>query len=153
MQASTSPSELQAPASVVPQPATPAAQALSAVSETQASAAQTDSRDQVRQSIERWSRAWSARDVNTYLDAYARSFVPAGGQDKAAWEQTRRQRILSKSAIAHEIRNLQITLDGNKATARFEQTYTADHLRSVGPKTLQLELNGDKWLIVSESAS
>lgn len=114
---------------------------------------QIDERSRVQQAIERWSRAWSARDVNAYLAAYARTFVPAGGQGRSAWEQTRRQRILSKSAITHEVRSLQITLDGNKATARFEQTYTADHFRSVGPKTLQLELSGDQWLIVSESAS
>ena len=116
-------------------------------------AAPADAQAQVRQTIEEWSRAWSARDVNAYLGMYGRSFAPEGGQARSAWEQTRRQRILSKSAIAHEVRNLQITLQGNKATARFEQTYTADRVRSVGPKTLRFELESDKWRIVSESTS
>lgn len=112
-----------------------------------------DAQVQVRQAIEQWSRAWSARDVNAYLEMYARSFVPDGGQGRSAWEQTRRQRILSKTAIAHEVRNLQISLQGNQAVARFEQTYTADHMRTVGAKTLRLELESGKWRIVSESTS
>ena len=91
--------------------------------------------------------------MNAYLGMYSRSFVPDSGQSKSAWEQTRRQRILSKTAIVHEVRNLQITLQGNKAVVQFEQAYTADKVRSVGPKTLRLELDDDKWLIVSESTS
>lgn len=65
----------------------------------------------------------------------------------------RRQRILSKQSITHEIRNLQITVEGDKATARFEQTYVADNFRSVGPKILRLERFGQEWLIVSETTN
>ena len=146
------------PASAAAQPATSEPQPQTAPPTPAAEAntppaAPADAQVQVREAIEQWSRAWSARDVNAYLGMYGRSFVPEDGQARSAWEQTRRQRILSKSAIAHEVRNLQITLQGNKATARFEQTYTADRVRSVGPKTLRFELEGDKWRIVSESTS
>jgi len=107
----------------------------------------------VRQAVERWRAAWSGRDVETYLSQYGRSFVPPGGQSRSAWESTRRQRISSKKQIVVEIRELEITLEENAATAKFEQTYAADALRSVGQKTLRLSREGGRWLIVSESAN
>lgn len=108
---------------------------------------------QIRKALERWSLAWSSRNIDAYFNQYARSFVPAGGQSRSVWERTRRQRILSKSQIVHEIRDLQITLDGNKATANFEQMYATDQTRLVGPKTLRLQKEGLDWLIISESSN
>lgn len=107
----------------------------------------------VRETLARWSHAWSSRDVNAYLSVYARTFTPEGGMQRQVWEQTRRQRILSKTAITHEMRNVQIVVDDDKATVRFEQTYVADSLRSVGPKVLRLERFGQEWLIVSETSN
>lgn len=108
---------------------------------------------QVRKALELWSLAWSARNVDAYLERYAKSFVPAGGQSRSAWEKMRRQRILSKSQISHEIRDLQITVEGDKATANFEQMYTTGQTRQVGAKTLRLQREGVNWLIISESSN
>jgi hypothetical protein len=108
---------------------------------------------QIREALERWSLAWSSQNMNAYFDQYAKSFVPAGGQSRSSWERTRRQRILSKSQITHQIRDLQITLEGDKATANFEQLFATDQTRLVGPKTLRLQREGMKWLIVSESSN
>jgi ketosteroid isomerase-like protein len=109
--------------------------------------------DQIRRSIERWSVAWSARDMDAYFAQYAKSFEPAGGQSRTAWELTRRQRIQSKQHIMHEVRDLDIKVDGDKAIANFEQLYVADKTRLVSPKTLRLQRDGNNWLIVSEGSN
>lgn len=132
-----------APAAAAPEPALTAS--------TAEPARVPDADAQIRQSLDRWSRAWSTRNMPAYLAAYAPNFVPEGGQNRLAWEQSRQQRILSKQTITHEIRNLQISVDGDKATARFEQTYVADGLRLVGPKVLRLERTAQAWLIVAET--
>lgn len=108
---------------------------------------------QIRKALELWSLAWSSRNLDAYFDQYAKTFVPAGGQSRTAWEKTRRQRILSKSQISHEIRDLQITVDADQATANFEQMYATDQTRLVGPKTLRLQRVGSSWRIISESSN
>ena len=107
--------------------------------------------EQVRKTLERWSAAWSSRDMEAYLGQYAKSFVPAAGQSRAAWEKTRHQRILSKGHITHEVRDLDIVVQGDTATAHFEQMYAADQTRQVGPKTLRLQKENGDWRIMSES--
>lgn len=108
---------------------------------------------QIRKTIDLWSTAWSSRNMEAYFEQYAKSFVPAGGLSRAAWDKIRRQRILSKNQITHEVRDLQITVEGQKATANFEQMYATDQTRLVGPKTLQLQREGANWRIISESAN
>jgi colicin import membrane protein len=108
---------------------------------------------QIRKVLERWSLAWSTRNMDAYFDQYAVSFVPAGGLSRSAWERVRRQRILSKSQITHEMRDLQITLEGDKATANFEQLYATEQTRLVSPKTLRLQREGLSWRIISESSN
>lgn len=105
---------------------------------------------QIRKALELWSTAWSSRNMEAYFAQYAKSFVPGGGQSRSAWEKVRRQRILSKNDISHEMRDLQIVVQGDHATANFEQMYATDQTRLVGPKTLQLKREGVNWLIISE---
>lgn len=156
MMASATPAQAALPvaSTLTSTPATPAAVAPEPVlaASTAEPVRVADADAQIRQSLDRWSRAWSTRNMPAYLAAYAPNFVPEGGQNRLAWEQSRQQRILSKQTITHEIRNLQISIDGdNKATARFEQTYVADGLRLVGPKVLRLERSAQTWLIVAET--
>jgi ketosteroid isomerase-like protein len=106
---------------------------------------------QVRQAIERWSVAWSSRDLPVYLDQYSKSFVPAGGQSRVDWEKTRHQRILSKKQINHDVRDLEIKVNSDTASAHFKQVYEADHARQVGTKTLLLKREDGNWRIYSES--
>jgi len=124
-----------------------------ALTSSEVASASVNDRNQIRNAIARWSAAWSARDMDTYLGQYANEFVPAGGQSRQAWEKSRRQRIQSKRQIFHEVRDLDIQLNGEEATAHFEQSYAADKTRVVGPKTLRLKRYGVNWLIISESAN
>ena len=77
--------------------------------------------------------------------------MPPGGQTRAAWEDDRRKRITGKSSISVKLDNLAVTVDGNKAVAKFRQNYRADALSVSSRKTLDLQRMGERWLIVKES--
>jgi 3'-phosphoadenosine 5'-phosphosulfate sulfotransferase len=86
--------------------------------------------------------------MTKYLGAYGRDFEPAGGQPRKAWEEERRSRIVGKSRIEVRLDDLKVSVDGNKATARFRQDYRADTLHVTSRKRLDLPTAGDGWVIV-----
>lgn len=134
-----------APAPVAaPAPAAPSAKAPAAAPAADAS------RD-VENAVQAWARAWSAKDMQAYLAAYGQDFDPPGKQSRKAWEEERRSRIVPRSRISVRLSDLDIEVDGSKATAKFRQAYSADGLNISGNKTLELRKVGDRWLIVRES--
>ncbi len=103
------------------------------------------------QAVRAWASSWAAKDVPAYLAAYAKDFDPPGKQSRAAWEEERKRKIKGKSSIAVKLEHLNVTVNGNKAVARFRQDYRADSLAVSSRKTLDLVKSGDKWLIQRES--
>jgi ketosteroid isomerase-like protein len=96
-----------------------------------------------------WAEAWSRKDLDTYFAAYAPDF--AGGTSRKAWEDERRARIAGKKSIVVKLSDLQVVVNGDKATARFRQDYAADAQKVSSRKTLDLARQGGKWVIVRES--
>ena len=129
-------------AAATPAPAAPAAAPAQAPSAGIA---------EIETAVRAWADAWSARDVDRYLAAYAPDFTPARKQDKKQWEAERRTRISNKSKISVTVDDLVISVNGQTASARFKQVYSADKLKSTDRKTLELQRVGDKWLIRKES--
>lgn len=107
----------------------------------------------VQAAIKQWSSAWAARDVTQYLASYAANFKAAGlTHDK--WEAQRKERIGKAQTISVELSDMQVKLrDDTHAAATFKQAYQSDSYHDNTRKTLQLEKNGDAWLIVSEQAA
>jgi len=103
--------------------------------------------------VRAWARAWAAKDVKGYLAAYGKDFNPPGNASRSAWETERRQRIGGKSKITVKLDNLSVSVNGDKATAKFRQDYKADALAVSSRKTLDLVRSGDRWLIVRESVN
>lgn len=101
--------------------------------------------------VRRWAAAWSERDMNGYLQAYAPEFVVPGKHGRQSWEEERRQRILSKSKITVQLSDVSVTVNNDRATVNFLQNYSADKLQQKARKTLELVLNGGRWLIVRET--
>jgi tetratricopeptide (TPR) repeat protein len=99
-----------------------------------------------------WAKAWSAKDVAGYLGAYSKEFTPPGKQSRAAWEEDRRKRIVGKNSISVKLDNLEVSVSGNKAVAKFRQQYRAGALSVSSRKTLQLLRTGDRWQITKESS-
>lgn len=106
--------------------------------------------ESVTSAVQAWASAWAAKDMKAYLGAYDKAFNPPGSQTRAAWEKEREARIVGKSKISVKLSNLTVSVQGNKATARFRQAYSADALNVTSRKTLELVNNG-RWAIVRES--
>lgn len=153
-----------APEPVASKPATPAVPAANATPAQTATAAAApaaqpkaepasgaDVRKDVETAVRNWAKAWAARDMKGYLSAYGRDFDTPGGVKRSAWEEERRQRITGKSKISVTVSNLNITVNGSKATAKFRQDYKANELAVSSRKVLELTKTGDRWLIVRES--
>jgi len=142
------------PAATPPAPAAPAAAAAAPAAPAAAPAqAPNAGIAEVETAVRAWAAAWSARDVDRYLAAYAPDFTPAKKQDRKQWEAERRTRITNKSKISVAVDDLVISVSGQTASARFKQVYSADKLKSTDRKTLELQRVGDKWLIRKESTS
>lgn len=140
------PATTKAPAAVATAPAAaPAAAAPSAP------AASADAQREVEAAVAAWAQAWASKNVTGYLGAYGPAFKPPGGQARAAWEAERRARIEPRSRIGVDISDLTVTVNAERATARFRQAYTSDNLDVTSRKTLELVKSGNRWLIVRES--
>ena len=143
--------------SAVTKPAPTAVNAKAAVAvaapptPTKAAPSAGDAGADAQAAVRAWAKAWAAKDMTAYLDAYGKGFVSATKQSRSAWEQERRDRIVGKSSIGVTLENLNVTVHGDKATAKFLQLYHADTLSVTSRKTLELVKEGDKWLIVRET--
>lgn len=141
-----------AAAPVQPKPAAAPAVVPAAPASAAAPAGATNGQREVEQAVRAWARAWSDKNMSQYLAAYDKGFDTPGQQSRSAWEQDRRLRITSKSRISVNLLELQITVNGNRAVAKFRQDYKADALAVLSRKTLELSKTGDRWLIVKESS-
>lgn len=96
-----------------------------------------------------WAKAWTDQNVKGYLGYYSDNFKPASGT-RSAWATERRARIEDKGHIDVQVNGPTVRIDGNTATVRFRQGYTSNRLTVTSRKTLILEKNGNKWLIIQE---
>jgi outer membrane protein, adhesin transport system len=101
--------------------------------------------------LKQWLVAWSGRDVEAYLGAYAPSFTPAGDVARDAWAQKRRQVLGRTEKIAIEVANVQVSVHGEHAETRFRQSYRSPSFSDVVLKTLTWQQIDGKWLIVAET--
>jgi len=138
-----------APAPAAAAPAAPAAAPAAAA--PAASAAASGPAKDVEAAVRAWAAAWASKDMGGYLGAYGKEFDPPGNQDRKAWEEERRARIVGKSRIAVRLSDVDVNVSGNKATAKFRQAYSADSLNVTSRKTLDLVKAGERWVIVKES--
>lgn len=101
--------------------------------------------------VKDWGIAWSSKDMKGYFNAYGKDFIPSGGVSRTTWEAERRARIEGKSKISVRLEGLQVSVNGNKATAKFRQEYRANGIAISSRKTLDLVNQGDGWKIVREA--
>jgi tetratricopeptide (TPR) repeat protein len=140
-----------------PSPPVAVAAPASALAPPKTTAPKVDARQADRAAIEKavqdWAKAWSDKNMTRYYAAYANNFVPANRVSRAQWESDRRVRIVSKKSISVEVRDLQISFNGETASVRFQQMYRSDNLKGSSRKTLDMVRQGNRWLIVRESVN
>lgn len=147
-----------ATAAVPAVPATPAAPVaaakpavVAAAPAAAAPAGAANGQSDVQAAVATWAKAWSSRNIDAYLGAYAPAFVPAGGQNRSTWASDRKARIVPRSRIEVDVSDLSVEVNGDRATARFLQAYSSDTLNVSSRKTLEMVKSGGRWLIVRES--
>jgi tetratricopeptide (TPR) repeat protein len=108
-------------------------------------------REDVIKTVHAWAQAWSSKDVNAYLSFYAPDFKTPGGEPRANWEKSRRQRITAPKRIEVGVDAIKVgAIDANSATVNFRQHYRSDSLKADSTKTLVMVRTDGKWLIQQE---
>ena len=153
--AAPAPTPAATPAAVVAQTAKPAPVVTPPAPSAPAAAPAAPSGDvgkEAEAAVRAWASAWARKDMNAYLGAYGKAFTPPGNLSRTAWEDERRSRIVGKSSITVGLDSLVVTVNGDKAVAKFKQSYKADALAVSSRKTLDLVKVADRWVIVREAA-
>lgn len=109
--------------------------------------------ERVREAIVAWALAWGKKDLDGYFNAYASSFNPGANLSRSAWQEQRRDRIMSKKHIHIELSDFNISFSKGKATAKFIQSYQSGSIVTVSRKTLELSEDKGQWLITREFVS
>jgi len=144
--ATPTPPPVAAPA---PAPAPVAAAPAPAPAPAKANAADDD----IAKAVNAWASAWSRKDMRAYFAAYSSDFNTPKGMSRKAWEAEREDRIAGKSGkISVSVSDPQISVNGDRATVKFRQHYSAPGLSSSASKTLVMVRSGSKWLIKEENA-
>jgi tetratricopeptide (TPR) repeat protein len=145
------PSPAAAPQVSAASRAAPAAKAVIVAAPQHAAAADTEG---ALDAVTAWADAWSRKDVDAYLGAYAREFRPPGGETRSAWESQRRERLTAPKSISVKVDAARIKAgDDGRAHVTFRQHYRSDLYTSSNTKTLLLSRSEDgRWRIVQERA-
>jgi len=107
----------------------------------------------VAEALQAWSMAWSSRNLQAYLDAYAQNFSPVEGGARETWAAKRKKTIDRAGNIALNISGIKIAAkDANHAATTFRQTYRSENYQDVISKTLEWERIDGHWQIVHEIA-
>lgn len=107
---------------------------------------------EVRAAVDAWAGAWQAKRLDAYFAAYGSAFEPSGERTRAAWEEARRQRILSKAGISVRLSDVDIVVGEAYATVTFVQHYAAKGgFSERSRKRLLLAPENGRWLIVRET--
>lgn len=100
--------------------------------------------------VNRWAKAWSARDVDGYLSFYSDDFRPPSGISLARWKEQRRALIAGKGRIEVRVDEPKVEIQGTRATITFRQLYASDRVSDTSRKTLVLARDGSQWKIQEE---
>ncbi|HUS25330.1 MAG TPA: tetratricopeptide repeat protein [Candidatus Binatia bacterium] len=104
----------------------------------------------VRQRVQDWAAAWSAKDADKYLAFYSTEFSAEAGGSRQTWEAQRRARIAKPKQIQVQVTDVQASRGaGGTVRTSFTQTYQSDVLSNTSTKVLEWRNDGE-WRIVRE---
>jgi tetratricopeptide (TPR) repeat protein len=130
--------------------AAPSEKPVPATSKPIAQSAKADT-DAVLAAVNGWAAAWSKKNADAYLAYYAPGFQVPGGEARANWEATRRDRIVKPKLIEVTVGSPKVSFDANgRAIVKFRQGYKSDTLNTSGAKMLTLVKINDRWQIIQE---
>ena len=104
----------------------------------------------IKDLINTWVKAWSAKDIKQYSKCYAKNFISQGGATLQNWIKYKNRLNKKYDFIRVSIDNPVIKKDRNKSNVSFIQTYVSNELRSVSLKRLELLREKGLWKIYRE---
>ena len=105
----------------------------------------------VKEFIEEWRTAWSAKDHAAYRRKYAPGFVNSDGRSLEGWMVHKENVARNYREIRIELKDLRIYRHRDVIVALFEQNYRGDQrFTSVGLKRLYLRPEGGTYVILAE---
>jgi hypothetical protein len=114
--------------------------------------------DAVSALIERWEKAQDAQNFRSYQDCYGQPFLDikrtkTGAESQmnyGQWMNDRRKMLSQAVGLDIEVQGLSVAVDGDTATAEFEQYYRSVEYSDYGPKVLKIKMFPDGPKIVYE---
>lgn len=101
--------------------------------------------------LNKWSSAWSAQDVETYLDCYGQQFQPASGLSREEWTEQRKVRVARPQSIKVTVADIRVVSEeGSRAEIMFRQGYQADNYQDQVMKVMALGLERGELVILGE---
>ena len=101
--------------------------------------------------LNKWSNAWSAQDVEAYLDCYGQQYQPEAGLTREQWVKQRQVRLTRPSSIQVSVSDIKvISEEGSRAEIMFRQKYQANNYQDQVMKVLALGLERGELVILSE---
>jgi hypothetical protein len=120
---------------------------------TQVNSEQSDSKsipeEVVQNLLSKWLISWKSGDMKTYRSCYASNFQ-SKGMNLNEWISYKTNVRQKSENINISIDDLQISVEGNIATAEFIQSYSSSILQNKSKKTLKLRKINDEWKIYKE---
>ena len=104
----------------------------------------------IKDLINTWVKAWSAKDIEQYSKCYAKNFVSQGGAALQSWIKYKERLNTKYDFIQVTIDNPIIKKGRNKSKVSFIQTYVSSEHRSVSLKRLELLREKGLWKIYRE---
>lgn len=129
------------------------AEAKAKADKAKAEAKEDSGSEEALATLHSWARAWSSKDVKSYLNSYASDFQTPKGESRKEWAEERRTRIESKGRINVQIEAAQVAMDNNTATIKFRQLYKSDKLSATSRKTIVMVKQGGRWVIKQEHSA
>ncbi|MGH8709533.1 MAG: tetratricopeptide repeat protein, partial [Burkholderiales bacterium] len=102
-----------------------------------------------------WAEAWSRKDADAYLAAYAKDFRTPKGEARSDWEKQRRERVTAPKSISVKIDFARVVDKGDgRVSVTFRQDYQSDVFSGSATKTLLMGKSEDgRWRILQEQVS
>jgi tetratricopeptide (TPR) repeat protein len=101
--------------------------------------------------LKQWAAAWSAQDVEGYLAAYDRDFLPPHDLTPAQWQAQRRVRLKKPNKIEVMLSDFQVSSTGRGSlTVKLLQRYRSDSYRDTTRKGFIMVLRDGGWKIGDE---
>lgn len=139
--------KVAAPVSVVMPVTTTPSQAVAVNSEKEES-----DRKEVLAAVDGWVKAWSGKNVEEYISAYAPNFQPSQNVSHTEWVKQRRTRIAKYGKVEIKLSDVTAVTKGDAAIVELVQYFKNDAFVESGlRKHLEFQRIDAQWKIVRES--